>query len=180
MTLPKSSGWPYSRPPFNSFEDMSIKIYSIWVPVQDNSSALYKSSLSSQEIVTCSVKYCGELPGPHSLSLPSWPTCTWHKIIESDSTLWCCIGGRKGLLWNTSFMGCKECTYTNIVTPTTQSHVPSIFWFSDHGSCTLLVLLQDFAITRAWYYVLRNTTKPAYHSKNPWLHIVLSWPNAYL
>ena len=96
MTLPKSlsSGWPYWMPHFNSFEDMSIKINSIWVPVQDSSSVLYKSSLSSQEIVTCSVKYWGELPGPHSLSLSSWPTWTWHKIIESDSTLWRCLGSK--------------------------------------------------------------------------------------
>ena len=90
MTLRKtlSSGQPYLRPPCNSFEGMSIKVYSIQVPVQDNSSMLYKSSLSSQAIVTCSVQYWGELPGPHSLSLSSCPTCTWHKIIESDSTLW--------------------------------------------------------------------------------------------
>jgi hypothetical protein len=70
------------------------------------------------------------------------------------------------LLWNTTFMGYKVCAYTNILTPTTQNHVPRIFWFGDHSSCTLLVLPQDFAITRAWYFVLRNTTKLAYHSKN--------------
>ena len=57
---------------------------------------------------------------------------------------------------------------------------PSLFWWGDHGSCNHLVLSQDFAIARAWYSVLRDTTKPAYHSKNPWQQVVLSWPNASL
>ena len=111
------------------------------------------SSLSSQAITARSVQYLGKLPGPHSLSLSSWPTCTWHQIIEFYSTLWCCLG-REGLLWNNNFMGCKLCAYTNMVTPTMQilhlvsirrCHVPSIFWFGDHGSCQYLVLPQGYA-----------------------------------
>ena len=117
----------------------------------------------------------------------SWPTCTWHKIIELI-LLWHCLG-RGGLLWNINSWGascsvapilspllCKSCTWS----VSDDVMFPSLFWWGDHSSCNHLVLSQDFAITRTWYSVLRDTTKPAYHSKNLWQQVVLSWPNASL
>ncbi len=47
-----------------------------------------KIQMSSRETWDpCAVQYWGKLPGPYSLLLSSWPVCTWHKIIEFDSTL---------------------------------------------------------------------------------------------
>ena len=117
----------------------------------------------------------------------SWPTCTCHKIIELI-LLWRCLG-RGGRLWNTNSWG-ASCGVAPISSPLLRKSCtwsvlddvmfPSLFWWGDHGSCNHLVLLQDFDITRAWYSVLRDTTKPAYHSKNPWQQVVLSWPNVSL
>ena len=44
----------------------------------------------------------------------SWPTCTWHKIIELI-LLWCCLG-RGGLLWNTNSWG-ASCGVAPISSP---------------------------------------------------------------
>ena len=117
----------------------------------------------------------------------SWPTCTWHKIIELI-LLWRCLG-RGGLLWNINSWG-ASCSVAPVSSPLLRKSCtwsvsddvmfPSLFWWGDHSSCNHLVLSQDFAITRTWYSVLRDTTKPAYHSKNPWQQVVLSWPNASL
>jgi len=73
-TLPKSlsSGWPYSRPPCNSFEDMSIKIYFIQVSVQDIS--VHYQNLSelarwtSNQHQFCATVQGRGTPGPHTSS----------------------------------------------------------------------------------------------------------------
>jgi hypothetical protein len=114
--------------------------------------------------------------------------CTWHKIIKLIQ-LWLCLG-RGGLLWNSNFMG-SGCVRTPTSTSPllrksfTWSVLDKVMfhctlWFGDHGSCEYLVLPQDFAIAQAWKLVLRDTTKPAYHSKNPWPHVAWSWPKACL
>jgi hypothetical protein len=66
--------------------------------------------------------------------------------------------------------------YTNSVLgqyQTTSCSIPP-FWFGDNCSCQYLVLLQGFAIAQAWYFVLRDTITPAYHSMNPCPHVALS------
>jgi hypothetical protein len=66
--------------------------------------ARIKIQVSSQETLDpCSVQYWGKFLGPHSLSLSSWPVCTWHKIIKLI-LLWRRLG-RGGLLRNSHFMG---------------------------------------------------------------------------
>ena len=154
------------------------------IPVhQDNSSALYKSrELSRNQDSFCS-----------RWRWDAWPTLfIIHGLHAPDtrSSSWFYSGVALGeeVCFGTPIHGVQAVCVTNI-TPATQilhlvsigrRHVPSLFWWGDHGSCNHLVLSQDFAITRDWYSVLRDTTKPAYHSKNPWQQVVLSWPNASL
>ena len=134
----------------------------------------------------CSVQHWGEMPGPHfSLFMAYMHLTQDHRV---DSTLALPWERRSALEQQISGVQAvcvapisspllrKSCTWSVL----DDVMFPSLFWWGDHGSCNHLVLLQDFAITRAWYSVLRDTTKPAYHSKNPWQQVVLSWPNASL
>ncbi len=142
------------------------------IPVQqDNSSALYKSSeLSRNQDSFCTTLRRDARPALfnfHGLHAPD--TRSLSLIL-----LWQCLG-RGGLLWNTNLWGAscvrtpsspllhKTCTLS--VSVVVKFHCT--FWSGDHGSCNCLVLSQGFAITRAWYYVLRDITIPAYHSLNP-------------
>ena len=147
--------------------------------------ARYINQESSQEIKTHSVQLWGEIPGPHSSLFMAYMHLTQDHWVDSTLVLpW----ERRSALEH-QFLGCKLWRSTNIVTPATQilylvsigrRHVPSIFWWGDHGSYQYLVCRKVLPITRAWYFVLRDTTEPACHSKNPWPHIMLSRPHACL
>ena len=125
------------------------------------------------------------MPGPHSSFFMAY------MHLTQDQWVWFYSGIALGeeicfgtpILWGASCVRTpsspllrKTCTLS--VSVDIKFHCT--FWSGDHGSCDYLVLLQGFAITRAWYYVLRDTTKPTYHSMNPWHQVVLSWPNASL
>ncbi len=89
-----------------------LKFNFIQVLVQDNSSALYKSSLSSQAIATCSVQYWGKLLGLHSLSLSSWPYAPLTQDRWVDSTLVLPWERRSAL--EQQFHGVRLCAFTYI------------------------------------------------------------------
>jgi hypothetical protein len=125
------------------------------------------------------------MPGPHSSIFMAY------MHLTQDHWVWFYSGIALGeevcfgtpILWGASCVRTpsspllrKTCTLS--VSVVVKSHCT--FRSGDHGSCNYLVLSQGFAITRAWYYVLRDTTIPAYHSKNPRQQVVLSWPNASL
>ena len=125
------------------------------------------------------------MPGPHSSIFITY------MHLTQDHWVWFYSGIALGeevcfgtpILWGASCVRTpsspllrKTCTLS--VSVVVKSHCT--FRSGDHGSCYYLVLLQGFAITRAWYYVLRDTTIPAYHSKNPRQQVVLSWPNGSL
>jgi len=155
------------------------------IPVQDNSSALYKSrELSRNKDSFCSTLRWDAWPALfiiHGLHAPDTRSLSWfYSGVALGEEV--CFGTQK-------FWGASCARSTNMVTPATQilylvsigrRHVPSIFWWGDHGSYQYLVRRKVLPITRAWYFVLRDTTEPACHSKNPWPHIMLSRPHACL
>ncbi len=137
-----------------------------------------KIQVSSQETFDpCFAQYWGKLPDPNSLSFHG--TQAPDTRLLSLILLWHCLG-RGGLLLNSSFPTppLLNKSFTWSVLNNVMFHCT--FWFGDHGSCQYLVLPQNCVIAQAWYLVLRDTTKHAYHSKNPWPHIVWSLPNACL
>ena len=154
------------------------------IPVhQDNSSALYKSrELSRNQDSFCSTWRWDAWPALfiiHGLHAPDTRSSSWfYSGVALGEEV--CFG--------TPIHGVQAVCVTNI-TPAAQTCTLSVsvevkfhctFRSGDHGSCNYLVLSQGFAITRAWYSVLRDTTKPAYHSKNPWQQSYVVRPNASL
>ena len=164
--------------------DLSILSLFIKIPVQQDNSSVLINQLSSQKIKTCIVQHWGEMPGPHSSFFMAYINLTQDHWVDSTLALpW----ERRSALEHL-FYGVQPLCLT-IITPTThnlylvrigQSLVPlhfSVWWpWLFKVSC----LETRFCHYRAWYFVLRDTTKPTYHSKNPRQQVVLSWPKASL
>ncbi len=124
------------------------------------------------------------MPGPHSSLFMAYMHLTQDHRVDSTvalpwerrSALEHQFIGCKLFAWPTSPLLCKSCTW---------SVSDDVMFQAYFGEVTmaLVIILFCFKILPLHglgISVLRDTTKPAYHSKNPWQQVVLSWPNASL